>query len=111
MRYTQKQWLQKGTELFGDDYLNWKFVCPACGKVSSIKDFKEYTEGLDAAFLNCIGRHNGKGKMPNTDGYQEKYGCNWTAGGLFKTLLKGHVVIFEDGKEIDVFPFYEGDDK
>lgn len=109
MKYLLNDWINELKRRFGDDFLNWKFVCPACDRVNSLWEFKELGAEPDDAYCNCIGRFNDKG----TDGLKpdrkisKEFGCNWAAYGLFKTLGKGDVVVTPDGKEVDVFAMAE----
>jgi hypothetical protein len=99
-----EEWLRIGTEKYGTDTLFWKFKCPACGHVSSGQDFVNVGSDVDSAYKMCIGRVTGKG----VDGLKERdrgNGCNWSSGGLFKTLGRGAVVFTPDGNKIHVFPF------
>lgn len=73
---TFEEWEKEGNELFGKDKLDWKFVCPACGHVSSINDFRRYTKDADDAVKNCIGRFNGKG-VSGFNGKDNGDGCDW----------------------------------
>jgi hypothetical protein len=109
-KYTLDEWKAKGEKLFGKDLLDWKFVCPACGRVTAIQEFKDLDVDPNQAPQICIGRVNGKGmsgwtgkKKDNSDG------CDWAAFGLFGTLGKGEVVVAEAGTETEVFKFYEED--
>ena len=107
MRYTKKEWLAEGKRRFGD-IINWRFVCPACGRINSASEFKEAGAQPSAMYLNCIGRHNGKGvsgiKHKKGD-IAPEFGCDWTAAGLFGTLNGGDIVVDDDGNEIMVFSF------
>ena len=92
---TQEQWRAEAVELFGPDPMDWKFVCPSCGHVASVRDWKDAgaTEG-EAAF-SCVGRHlNADDK--NT--FQKKGGpCQYAGGGLFKlnpVKVDGHENVF-----------------
>lgn len=102
MKYTLEEWIKEGTKRFGTDKTKWKFVCPMCGHVQTQQDFIDMKSELNAYYC-CIGRVTMKGtaKKEGTNG------CNWTAGGLFATAGKGNVVITPEGKEVDVFAFYE----
>lgn len=68
-------------ERFGEDWLAWRFVCPGCGYVASVQDYKDAGAPEGAVGYSCIGRYvengrswlNGKGDGP----------CDYTAGGLF----------------------------
>lgn len=98
-KYTHKEWLAELEKRFGDNSLNWAFVCPACGKVSTLQEFKDAGAEPSDSYQTCIGRHTGKG-APTKDSID---GCNWCAFGLFGTAGRGDVVIADDGSEIDVF--------
>ena len=107
MEYTFEKWQAEGNRRFGDDIANWRFICPACGRVNRGQEFKEAGASPDDMYKTCIGRHNGKG----VDGMNKhktppEHGCNWAAFGLFGTLGKGDTVI-KDGNNIDVFAFAE----
>lgn len=101
-KQTLEEWMNEGKERFGDDFSNWKFKCPACGHVSSIKEFKEFGADPNDAYQKCIGRVNGKGTKDQTD---LGNGCNWAAYGLFGTLGEGRTVISDQGNEVNVFDF------
>jgi hypothetical protein len=96
------EWLSEAETLFGENKLDWKFECPACGHVASIGDFKEVGADPNDAYQKCIGRVNGKGTTNQKDLGD---GCNWAAFGLFGTAGKGRTVISENGKEVEVFDF------
>jgi hypothetical protein len=97
-KYTQKEWLNELRNRFGKDTKNWAFVCPACGKVSTVQEFLDAGADVNDSYQSCIGRFTGKGSPK-----EGQDGCNWAAYGLFGTCGKGDTVISEDGKEIDVF--------
>ena len=79
-------------------------LCPACGNIATPAEFKALGANPDDAAQECIGRamkprmHLETGKKP----------CDWAAYGLFKTLGKGMLVQFEDGKTIETFEFAAG---
>ena|SRR3990167_5076025 len=98
-RYTEKEWREKGTTLFGEDKKKWKFQCPACGNVRTAEDFRPFKDqGADASSVisNCLGRFTGGKNGPDK--------CDWAAYGLF---AGPSFVKIEDGKEIPVFNFAE----
>ena len=68
---TKKQWLREGKTLFGDNFENWKFVCPKCGNIASGIEFKDAGAEINSLYSECIGR------------YVKKKGCDWAAYGLF----------------------------
>lgn len=38
---TRDEWSAEGRKRFGDDQMQWRFVCPACGHVASVQDYKD----------------------------------------------------------------------
>ena len=59
---TGEEWLAKGKQLFGDDMTKWRFVCPGCGHVQAVEDFRQYKDqgaSPDSARQECIGRYSG----------------------------------------------------
>lgn len=75
-----EDWQAEAVRRFGPDQMKWKFMCPSCGHVASIQDWKDAggTEG-EVAF-SCIGRHiKGSGDILN-----KKKPCNYAGGGLFR---------------------------
>lgn len=99
-------WIEEGIKLFGPNTKRWKSVCPCCGRVTKVQEFIDLGQNENAAFQNCIGRFNGKGK-PGLKGTIENNanGCDWAAYGLFGTLDKGRIVIADNGTKINVFDF------
>lgn len=92
---TMKEWMDKGTALFGSDKKNWKFKCCRCGESQSYYDFAnlEIEEPENKMYFSCIGR------------WAKDRGCNWTLGGLFQ--IHEQEVIAENGKAIPTFVFDE----
>jgi len=78
------------------------FVCPACGRVSTVKDHINAGGKADDAPQCCIGRINGQGTK---NGKDEGFGCNWASYGFLGTLGKGRNVVFPDGHTAEVFDF------
>lgn len=87
---TQDELVDELRRRFGDDPLEWAFVCPQCGDVASAADFREALAAhprtnrdgspKTASHLlgqECIGRTLGA----LTDGSNER-GCDWCAFGL-----------------------------
>ena len=81
---TLNEWEEEGKCRFGDDQLDWKFKCPACGHIQSMREFKEAGLEPHLAYLHCASRHGLGGRED----------CKWTIGGLLR--VGGQYVI--DGK-------------
>jgi hypothetical protein len=99
--YTHDDWLAEGRKLFGEDRLRWKFICPSCGHVASVKEWKEAGASEGEVAFSCIGRHLGA----NGDNTFKRNGgpCNYAGGGLIG--LNPVKVILSDGKSQLVFDF------
>lgn len=102
-RMTRAAWEAEARRRFGDDHLHWKFVCPVCGHVQAVRDFRQYKDkgaNPNDAYQNCIGRYiegsrsafNGKGPGP----------CTYAGYGLFRLAP---TVVVDDGSETQVFDF------
>lgn len=98
---TLADWLTEGKETFGEDFSQWRFICPACGHIQTVQDFTDIGASANNAYQECIGRCTGKGSPKKGD----TSGCNWAAYGLFGTLGKGRIVVTDDGTEVEVFQF------
>jgi hypothetical protein len=94
-----EEWRARGRELFGDDPLQWKFVCPSCGNIASVADWKAAGASEGEVAYSCIGRRLG---TENEIG-SKKQPCNYAGGGLFG--LNPVTVIFPDGTERASFAF------
>lgn len=61
-RMTKAEWLEKGKKLFGEDMGKWRFVCPGCGNVQTIEDFRPHKDKgatPESVRQECIGRYTG----------------------------------------------------
>ena len=110
LKYTLAEWRAKAAELFGADFMKWKFACPVCEHVASVQDWKDAGAPVNAAAFSCVGRWAGpnpevsKGDIwPN--GLPGKGPCNYAGGGLFG--LNPVSVIDPDGIELRAFAFAE----
>ena len=101
---THNEWLNEGNRLFGDNELDWKFVCPACGIVTMVREWITVGEPNMAAF-SCIGR-----AMANcTDAFSNDGGpCNYAGGGLIG--LNPVKIKLVNGVIAERFDFYRGGD-
>lgn len=98
---TLKEWETKGAKLFGPDKLDWRFVCPSCGHVATVQDWKEAGAPEGAVAFSCVGRALGTSKQIGA-----KSGpCNYAGGGLFK--LNPIKITHDDGEVSHLFAFDE----
>lgn len=98
-----EEWEEKARSLYGPDKLKWKFVCPSCGHVASVQDWKDVgaTEG-EVAF-SCVGRHiEGSASIGGRPGP-----CNYTGGGLF--ALNPVTIELPDRKIAKLFNFADSE--
>ena len=103
---TKEEWIKRGTELFGPDMLKWRFVCPACGNIAAVEDFRPYKDKgahPDSATHDCIGRFDGH---IDVDMGKEKP-CNYTGYGLIDICP---VRVMDGDQEIRCFAFAKQDD-
>lgn len=88
-------WLKELRSRFGEDDEEWKFVCPSCGHVQSVADFKAIGVDGNKAYYECIGRYK------NIDGKTDKKACKYTLCGLF--VLDHDTVINNEFLPVNVF--------
>ena len=100
IRYESKEaWEAEGRRRFGNDFMKWRFVCPMCGHIASVEEFKAVgASSPNDAFQCCLGRFTGKGAPKEGD----SSGCNWTVNGLFKV---GGASVVHNGNEILIFDY------
>ena len=93
-------WIKQGEDLFGKDFVNWKFKCPSCGYVASGQEYKDAGAPATAVGFSCVGRWGGSKKemFDKTGGP-----CNYAGGGLFG--LNPVDIEFEDGEIGQAFEF------
>lgn len=79
---TREEWKQQGEALFGSDQMQWNFVCPVCGHVQSVQDYKDAGAPSSAAAFSCVGRWREK-PVKNFQ-KDEGQGCDYAGGGLIQ---------------------------
>ncbi len=104
VRMTYAEWRAEGIRRFGENTDKWRFVCPSCGNVASIGDFKPYAGAgaqPNSATCECIGRYTGA-----TDAFlgEKCRPCNYAGYGLFRM---SPVIVQHEGEEIHSFAFAE----
>lgn len=98
--YMYEEWLAEGEALFGPDKMKWKFVCPSCGHIATVKDWRDAGAPTGAVAFSCVGRFTGSKRQLG-----DKTGgpCNYTGGGLFK--LNPIEVVGSEDEIYTVFDF------
>ena len=83
---TKDGWYEKGLMLFGKDQLSWKFICPACESIISIKDYQDLKAPDGAIAYACIGRFLPKSDSQKAFSKEKRIKgkpCDYTTGGVF----------------------------
>lgn len=99
---TKDAWLDMGTGLFGPNTDLWKFVCPSCGTIAAVGDFRKYAaHGAhpSSATCECIGRYEGATRAFNPGTFKP---CNYAGYGL---LRLSPVTVLDGDKRITCFAF------
>jgi len=97
---TETQYCKDAKLLFGEDMMKWRFICPACGHIASIEDYKNAGTTQGAIAFSCVGRW-----LPERQTMYTKNGgpCDYAGGGLFMlnpVSIEGKGNFFElDGYE------------
>lgn len=89
---TETEWRAEGERLFGPDQMQWRFVCPVCGHVAAVQDWKNAGATEGAAAFSCVGRWIEGSKQAFTRGSGGP--CNYAGGGLFRL---NPVTVVRDG--------------
>lgn len=93
-----EQWQAEGARRFGPDPMTWRFVCPSCGYVASVQDYKDAGAPESAVAFSCVGRW-----LPRcVEMFQKPGPCNYAGGGLF-----GLNPVEIEGREARIFAFAE----
>lgn len=73
-------WIAEAISRFGQDPLAWRFKCPSCGHVASVKDWRAAGADEGEIAFSCVGRH-----LSNPSDICKPPGpCNYAGGGLFR---------------------------
>lgn len=101
-KYTHAEWRAEAIRRFGEDEMKWKFVCPSCGCVWSMQDWKDAGAKSSAVASQCVGRYK---ESPNDIGHDDGVPCNYANFGLF--CFDPVTVVMDNGKETTSFGFLE----
>ena len=99
-RYTYDEWRAEGEWRFGPDQMQWRFVCPSCGHVTTVADWKAAGAPLGAVAFSCVGRWLGADDGKTFEGNGGP--CTYAGGGLFGL---NPVAVAVQGRERRVFDF------
>ncbi|MFD4572063.1 VVA0879 family protein [Streptomyces sp. NPDC058417] len=110
-KLTQAELIAEAIARFGDDPLDWTFLCPSCGDRANGRDFStalaehprtrqsgEPVIASDVVGQECIGRTLGALEKQRT--YSGR-GCNWVAYGLFSGPWE---IALPGGRSMSAFP-------
>jgi len=102
-QFTHAEWTAEAEQRFGKDPLNWKFKCPCCGYVASVKDWKAAGASSGVVAFSCVGRYRPEGMQRDAFKGRGSGPCNYAGGGLFG--LNPVRVLMPDGKTLELFEF------
>jgi len=84
-----RKWISKdmyvleGIRRFGNDPLNWKFICPICSHVASVQDFLNVGAPEGMIGIACIGAVKRPQQVFNPTNGTGRGPCNYTGRGKF----------------------------
>lgn len=79
---TRDEWHAEGLRRFGPDIDSWRFVCPSCGHVAAVRDWRAAGAPDSAVAFSCIGCW--AAAAPGATFGQKGGPCNYAGGGLFR---------------------------
>lgn len=98
---TPEEWEAEAVRRFGENELEWRFVCPSCGLVAKVDEWRLAGAPIQGAARSCVGRWLG---ADGSKTFRKAGGpCNYAGGGLFG--LNPVTVHFPDGSRQHVFAF------
>ena len=83
---TRDDWEAEGVRRFGEDRMRWAFVCPICGHVATVRDYKDAGAPGGAVGFSCVGRWSREKRQAfgGVGAGEERPGpCDYAGGGLF----------------------------
>lgn len=96
VKRTQTELVDEMKSRFGDDLNKWAFICPQCGDIATIQDFKDALAKDNDPTSDAFGYHGQVCIGRVTKGR----GCDWAAYGLFSGP---EFIIMDDGSEVPCF--------
>ena len=79
---TYEQWISDAKARFGENAMDWRFECPVCNHVASVKDWRDAKAPESAIAFSCVGRYlDGRARSA----FEEKGAgpCTYAGFGLF----------------------------
>ncbi len=103
-----EEWMQEGMRRFGPVHDDWKFVCPACGYVASVRDWRMAGAEEGHIAFSCIGRllpkHLRREAFGTARNNRRPGPCNYAGGGF---LACNPVMVNQGGVVRATFAFAE----
>ncbi len=82
-KLTKQAYYAEGVRRFGQDPLNWKYICPVCGHIASAQNYLNAGAPLTAIAFSCIGRWTNASQSIFDKNSNKTGPCNYSGGGLF----------------------------
>lgn len=98
---SRDEWRAMAVSLFGENPMDWRFVCPACGHVATVAEWCKHHAPEGAVAFSCVGRWSGAKREAFGDGEGP---CNYAGGGLI-CVNPVHVSDPAATKDLFVFQF------
>lgn len=78
---SKDEFIKEAERRFGKDFSHWRFVCPACKHVATVKDWRDAGAPEGAIAFSCVGRW----MNVQRDAFKQAGAgpCNYAGGGLF----------------------------
>jgi hypothetical protein len=100
------EWLAEAERRFGWDPMFWRFVCPSCGHVASIRDWKDLGVAESGIAVSCLGCYTGDRKTMEDRMFKRKGGpCNYCGEG--RRPMNPVIVDLGNGELRPTFAFAE----
>lgn len=97
---THEEWLAEARRIFGDNPREWKWVCPICGKIMSLEDYRQAGAPNNEVAVSCITRWLPGGCESKSPSPFPNQVCNYAGYGLIRANPI-HIV----DKDTDTFAF------
>lgn len=99
---TREEWHAEGVRRFGPDQTRWRFVCPSCGWIASVQDYKDAGAPATAVAFSCVGRWT----LATREAFAKGEGpCDYAGGGLIRL----NPLTVDGGNYFNFAPAQEGE--